>query len=233
MGFPAGRELWRQHLDGHAAMQHGVKRVEHDAHAAAAEHAQDFIVGDLADGLRIQRREQKRQLSHILFVFRLVLGQGGGCAGSRTPRRVAGSRRTRQRGTSPKFSYHVTAVAALAKVGAHALRSLRLERSRHILLQDAQVGTSRLAAHRIRLHLRTGFKKIMFWRWDDCNKRVRSQPLRKVIADRHCGSAFCFPGLSVRGRDHITLEVQQRFPNGSLDRLAIPDGSTRRFPSLR
>src|SRR5215468_12164192 len=76
MSLAACGKLRRQHLNGDAAMQHRIEGVEHDAHAAPAEHVQYLVIADPADGLRVRRRAQKMHLREIFNALRLALRPG-------------------------------------------------------------------------------------------------------------------------------------------------------------
>ncbi len=58
-GGGAGGQGRMHHLQGHAALQLRIFGVEHDAHAAVTEHAQDAIRPQPADLIRLLRRGQK------------------------------------------------------------------------------------------------------------------------------------------------------------------------------
>ena len=76
--FGTGDQLRRQHLDGHHAMQSGVKRFEDDAHAAASQRAEDVAVADAAENLRVIGGEQKADVESGDFhrVVFLAVGVG-------------------------------------------------------------------------------------------------------------------------------------------------------------
>ena len=56
---PLAASCGGQHLDGHDAVQRRVERLEHDAHAAPADHLQHLVVTQPAELARLVRRAEE------------------------------------------------------------------------------------------------------------------------------------------------------------------------------
>ncbi len=78
-GGGSGGDLRGQHLDRDHAVQRFVERAEHDAEPALAEHFENLVMSDPADGVRPGRRLQEIEPAILVFArFVIFIQREGG-----------------------------------------------------------------------------------------------------------------------------------------------------------
>src|SRR5262249_49464006 len=95
------RQVGGEHFDRHPALQRGVKRLEHHAHAALAQQSRHLVVVELAQGLGRAHRTQQRRYPCRLLVRAVYEGKIVAAAEvvqDAPQRRLVGERGRRQHG---------------------------------------------------------------------------------------------------------------------------------------